>query len=475
MKQKLLIVFLATQSLFFVQKNMAQTEELPRLDSITIVTVDEAEGSRISKKYFKYDDRQNLIENKSVDCNQSNIKQVTSGVITSMKYNTLNQEIENIQSTYDYIIKEWVPTVKREYTYLSNGLKDTEIFCIYAKKLKKYINHTQEKYVYNADKSIKTISSSIYDPSLEKWKENKKQAYKYNSTGKLIEISFKEKNDQDNYIEKKKFIKEYDNNLLQKRIENVLNAETKKLYTNKKTEYKYNEKGLETEHINFVWEDNALQKTSKVEIKYSENNTITIDSLLTYPVEEKWKIVNRVEKKFDANQNVISLNTSEKLFDNNNPIQLTERISATYDNDVKTKDIIFPVKFAGYNEIGYQHPINNKILKAKKEHYYDGVWKEYDHYTYYYSNTENNVGITPTAKELTINFFPNPASDFINIETSKSIIGATLSICDLKGRVLFQQENFKGGQVNIRHFTKGFYICSLTKGNIVYKKKLLKK
>lgn len=72
------------------------------------------------------------------------------------------------------------------------------------------------------------------------------------------------------------------------------------------------------------------------------------------------------------------------------------------------------------------------------------------------------TGINEEVKGEVVTVFPNPATDFINVQTSKSG-NAVVSISDLSGRVVAQQPvNEMNNQVDLRQLNKGMYFLNVT-------------
>ncbi|MBN2890318.1 MAG: T9SS type A sorting domain-containing protein [Bacteroidales bacterium] len=77
--------------------------------------------------------------------------------------------------------------------------------------------------------------------------------------------------------------------------------------------------------------------------------------------------------------------------------------------------------------------------------------------------------------EFGISIFPNPTSDFININSSE-IANFDVKIIDVDGRNIVNQ-NVTGNQTQIdfTNFANGIYILSITKNNQVQTFKIIKK
>ena len=79
-------------------------------------------------------------------------------------------------------------------------------------------------------------------------------------------------------------------------------------------------------------------------------------------------------------------------------------------------------------------------------------------------------------KELTSNnilVFPNPAQDFINIETTLNTEIEKVIVTDISGKTILEQ-NQKTNQVNIQNLSKGIYLLQILSEDKKWQSKFLK-
>lgn len=92
-----------------------------------------------------------------------------------------------------------------------------------------------------------------------------------------------------------------------------------------------------------------------------------------------------------------------------------------------------------------------------------------DGFTYKASNDASVNSLL--AKETSINMYPNPAQDYVNIEISSE--KATLQIFDMQGRLVKQEQiNDRNNQINTNDL-QGTYIVKVISGNKLETKKLI--
>ena len=78
--------------------------------------------------------------------------------------------------------------------------------------------------------------------------------------------------------------------------------------------------------------------------------------------------------------------------------------------------------------------------------------------------------IESVKKQGSFNIYPNPADDFVKIESSENI--NTIKITDISGQIIFEKNiNSKSFTIDLNNYTKGIYIINLySKDNISIRK-----
>lgn len=71
-----------------------------------------------------------------------------------------------------------------------------------------------------------------------------------------------------------------------------------------------------------------------------------------------------------------------------------------------------------------------------------------------------------------INIFPNPTSEYINIESINNL--DEIRIFDIQSRVVFSENiNFRTKKINISNFSSGVYVIEIVTNNIVARKEFI--
>ncbi|MBA3649333.1 MAG: T9SS type A sorting domain-containing protein [Chitinophagales bacterium] len=118
--------------------------------------------------------------------------------------------------------------------------------------------------------------------------------------------------------------------------------------------------------------------------------------------------------------------------------------------------------------------INNNLW------FYGGNWGVYsfteaDLWEYIPDTTCISTGISTMKIDQNIKFYPNPATDQLHIEAS-SIHNATVTISNLLGQVVLQQQFSDNASIDISTLPKGIYLVNIMdeRGNVLQKGKVVK-
>lgn len=86
----------------------------------------------------------------------------------------------------------------------------------------------------------------------------------------------------------------------------------------------------------------------------------------------------------------------------------------------------------------------------------------------------STVGIYKLSAEENFKIYPNPAKDFINIESNNSSDKIQVKIYSLDGKLIINEEDFSSSSLNIETLSTGQYILNITKDGVSTSKKFLK-
>jgi len=76
---------------------------------------------------------------------------------------------------------------------------------------------------------------------------------------------------------------------------------------------------------------------------------------------------------------------------------------------------------------------------------------------------DNDVTSVTNNKAIEFSLYPNPAKDFINIESPKTI--SSVAVMDITGKVVINVNNLKNNRINISDLLPGVYMVSVKDNN----------
>jgi hypothetical protein len=101
----------------------------------------------------------------------------------------------------------------------------------------------------------------------------------------------------------------------------------------------------------------------------------------------------------------------------------------------------------------------------------ESIWKNLRRITYFYTNPLNPIN---NSTDNSINIFPNPVKNDLNVETSSNI-GADITIFNISGdKILSINSKSPSFSINLRNIPNGFYIAEIGFNNKTIRKSFVK-
>ncbi len=216
-------------------------------------------------------------------------------------------------------------------------------------------------------------------------------------------------------------------------------------YTDRYT-YQYNGSGKVKSEIKSKWEGGAWVEKDKIESEFNAAGDVSVDTN-SEKDGANWKVIDKDEFIYS------SINFSDIVI----PYFFT------------SFDLVFMVNMEGIEEINF----TKQITGIKTSDMINGVWKETDKTTIYYS------GGTPTnISETDDSFFaayPNPATESVSFKWKGNFEELTLEMYQITGAKVLEQNTLSGKSVSLSKLERGVYFFKLMDGKeIVHSGKLIK-
>ncbi|MBP6456354.1 MAG: T9SS type A sorting domain-containing protein, partial [Chitinophagaceae bacterium] len=191
---------------------------------------------------------------------------------------------------------------------------------------------------------------------------------------------------------------------------------------------------------------------------------------------------NSKGSNYTYNENNKLLTTTSKVWDETFPggkWLIYEKSTNTYDengflinNFTKTWDKS-TATWINYSRIYYKNYINGLVHKFKQQ-YWDNIkncWNNTQQGTFTYTNTTE---IIKESNDFSINLYPNPCKEYINLDISNEL-NSNVEIIDLQGKVVFNKsinENYLS--IDLRNFPVNIYFLKIQQGDKSIIKKFIK-
>jgi hypothetical protein len=262
--------------------------------------------------------------------------------------------------------------------------------------------------------------------------------------------------------------------------------------------FTYNSSNLFDTAIYYTWNGLQWVVDSRDQLTYNSNNKMVKDlteqwinnsewvnlytALLTYNVNNKiittksdnwdasnsvWAESERIEYEFDANGN----RTRETGYSSYGFKQ-----EYTYDTSSQMSSFAHPFKDkTGLDYVFEDFPYVNKVL-GYNMYRYNSTTSSYeltDRTTHNYNSAINLSTEQLEIADKKITVFPNPTTDFLNIQNTSNTAIDKVIVTDLAGKTILQQ-NQNTTQVDVQNLAKGMYLLQVFSGDKKQQTKFLK-
>ncbi len=193
--------------------------------------------------------------------------------------------------------------------------------------------------------------------------------------------------------------------------------------------------------VNLVWVDETLVE------RHFDANGLEI-AIVAYEADSTgWNYERKYEFGYDAYGNKIEI---LDYLGNNNQWELFSKRTTSYNYSYTLPDLVLPP--------GISEP--HKITEDRYYSWTGTDWLFEWERTYHYSNF-GTTSINEEVAKTTVNIYPNPAQDFINIELPQTKNNAFIKIYDIYGRLILSQQLQSFTQISLDRMSAGIYIYNI--------------
>jgi hypothetical protein len=235
-----------------------------------------------------------------------------------------------------------------------------------------------------------------------------------------------------------------------------------------KEENTYNDRGILTSRKRSEWnpDSNKYILMFRWEQTYDENGWV-LTSVTYFWDYQRNRLYgsSRTETTYDEYGNTPSVTTYAWDTTKNDWIG-QQRLVYTFDYAYEADELFEPFGMR-------RHKITNLT-----EYAYEGVaelksdeWIKFDEFIYHYSDLAVSGVADLSWGELSI--FPNPATDYIQVEGDLGTDVARVFIYNVSGRIVMNQVLDNGGRIPVSHLSEGIYVIRLVQGDKVKTAKVM--
>ena len=353
-------------------------------------------------------------------------------------YDANNNLISEIFSYWDTSTNSWINNSKREYTYDANNNLTSKLKSDWNTNTNSWIFSSKYEYTYDANNNISSEIFSLWDTITNSWINNSKREYTYDA-----------------------------NNNLTSEIWSSWDTSTNSWIDGNKYEYTYDANNNLISEIWSSWDTstNSWIDYYKYEYTYDANNNLTSEIFSYWETSiNSWIFSYKYEYTYDANNNLYTYIYSNWDTSTNSWI-LYSKYELTYDLTISIDNVLAP-----YNMyVGS----NNPILSYFNYNYNGSDFVLYGKEIFYYSDI---TGINELTDNCNVLIYPNPANDYLMINTTINE-NLKIEIYTIRGQNVLSAEctnNASQMRIDISQLPAGIYFIRIANNQNNITKKFVK-
>ena len=315
---------------------------------------------------------------------------------------------------------------KIEYLYDDSGHNTSSVTFEWSTTTKKFEESLKTEFTYNLKGHCILNQQTKWDKTFNQWLPMSKTEFSYDEKDQLLSSSFfnwDELLNQWRLATKTDCVNSYDSN--SKLISVTCNVDSKTLNktTVSKYDYTYTVNGTLLLVLRSDMVTVSLQPVEKDEYTYDSDGNLTTRTSSTYH-NKIWHLISTDDFTFNT------LNAASQLI---------------IPQDYSTSRLMLPVDyFYGCMITSQTHTIGSSI------------WTK----LYYYSSIE--VTAINDQQALRTSVFPNPATDYLNIQWNGNEPVLTVELFNVNGKKVFAESVVNHSKLAIQAYPKGLYLVKLS-------------
>ncbi len=339
---------------------------------------------------------------------------------------------------------------KMTYDYDANG--NTTMYVYYEYSFGSISAGEKKEITYDA--LNRPTVSVLYLYGSGTWNEDSRTRTFYNGTSEMIDSMYVDAYNAGNWEDYLKYYYTYQNNTLQEKTQYYFNGtgwETQKRYV-----YTYDANGNVTEELVYRMENGQWVYDSKATFAYNAQDYRT-EEIYYIHNNGQWEYDDKTLYFFNAWNDMVysedyTYNTSSQSWENE------IKLNFTHDGNVPYSDLLIPFDDGkGQNGLFTHKAVSATVHQGSN-------WDYVANLTFFYSDRNVNVSIEEDAA-LAFNLYPNPATDFIILNSAGKIKPESIEIHSLTGQLVKRFEADIPERIRISDLTPGIYLISIYSDN----------
>ena len=377
-------------------------------------------------------------------------------VFTTVTMQAQNQLLSSIEE-YNYS-GNWVNGNGFNYEYDGNNNLIAETY--YQWNNVAWENQDKTIYTYNVDNRVTQATHQVWNPQTNMFEHMARDTYTY-TDGKLTGIT-QEQWWSSFWVNDYKFVIAYNSNTLPVTVLSF-NWDGSQWYDDERTTYTYDAGNKVSTEIYQEWIYGLWVNATKSIYTYDSNNKLITDKGSNWDESNNMWVeagAHRVDYEWDAAGNRISRTASGNYY---------EREDYSYDSSNLMSNFVHPFKDkTGLDYFLEGFPYVNKVVTNNTSNY--GTPRRT---TYNYTNSITLATETVELATAAITVFPNPAKDYLSIQTPSNTEIDKITVTDMTGKKVLEQKH-DTTQVDVQNLAKGIYVLEVSMGENKETRKFLK-
>ena len=454
--------------------SLSQNTVHQRLDSVTYFEWEPilTEWIPDSKIMFIYDSKGNSFQNIGMGLNKTT-NQWENGYKNEYNFDEDGNLIEQIDFSWDNSKNIWIGFSREEYKYDSKG-NNVQTCYYYGLVNNEWRGTLRIINFYDSDRRILKANIHEWNEQINTWSDEFYiEEYKYDSIGNLIEevrhiflnedgygkVNLKFEYTYDDYgyrLQKVTYKRDADNNQWKKNLKN---------------EYIYDSNYNIIKDIYYQWNesDDQWEKDRIDNFIFDDNDNLLEQSGIFYSqLENRWlPIIEKVLNSYDTKGNLTRTISFRRK-------GLTEELIPIYkdefefDDNLYNTDFILPYIFLDFLKGNFINQIVGFTSYSWEESI--SLWLPSEKGKLFYS--ERNMTFLNERPEMLFNIYPNPATEYINIENNQYFSNANISLISITGEIITKRKMNGKVTIPVSDIPAGLYFLKIdsNNGNIQTKK-----